>query len=67
LLQICELIAARMSDGHFTLLRFTTGWKCCFFTPEPFRERVWELPAFETASEAMIWAIRQELGEEKPF
>jgi hypothetical protein len=26
-------IANEKYDGHFTLLKFTTNWRCCFGTP----------------------------------
>jgi hypothetical protein len=34
LLALAEAQAVHREDGHLTLLRFTTGWKCMFGTPE---------------------------------
>ena len=34
LLWLAELRAKREADGHFTLMRFTTGWKCFLGTPD---------------------------------
>ena len=67
LLNLCEMWAASERDGHFTLLRFTTGWKCVFGTPEPFREKVWKLPAFKTAGGAMAWALSEEMDRALSF
>ncbi len=57
LLERCERVARENYGGHFTLLRFTCGWVCCFGTPTPFREEVLELSQrvghFDTAADAM--------------
>jgi len=34
LLDMAEDIACKETDGHFTLMRFTTGWKAMFQTPD---------------------------------
>lgn len=28
-----EKVAVERYDGHFTVLRFTTNWRVCFYTP----------------------------------
>lgn len=33
LLHQCVETASKISDGHFTLLKFTTNWRAGFFTP----------------------------------
>ncbi|QRK11279.1 hypothetical protein JQX13_15090 [Archangium violaceum] len=51
-----ERIAVERYDGHFTLMRFTTGWKCMHGTPnvdEDGRIEVSALPTFGSAREAL--------------
>lgn len=56
LMALAERIAVDRADGHFTLMRFTTGWKCMLGTPNldiDGREEVSVLPAFASAREAL--------------
>jgi hypothetical protein len=34
ILSLVSVIAHSFSDGHFTLMKFTTGWRAGFFTIE---------------------------------
>lgn len=57
-LTVLEALASRMSDGHLTLMRFTTGWKVLLGTPtltaDPKSyQRVLDLPQFETLEDAI--------------
>lgn len=49
--------AQKHHDGHFTLLAFTTGFKCAFGTPDldsgKGREQVDNLPKYGQLSEAL--------------
>lgn len=57
LMSLAETIAQREADGHFTLMRFTTGWKCFLGTPDldsgKGREQVWSQPMYPTATAAL--------------
>lgn len=57
LLALVERRAVADSDGHLTLLRFTTGWKCLLDTPDSLTsdgyQEVWQLPAYPTLREAL--------------
>lgn len=33
LIQVIEKNASYIADGHFTIMRFTNGWKACYGTP----------------------------------
>lgn len=57
LMALAERIAVERNDGHLTLMRFTTGWKCMHGTPNldgDGRTEVSALPAFGSAREALI-------------
>lgn len=34
LFDLAEEIAVAKHDGHITIMRFTTGWKVMFYTPD---------------------------------
>lgn len=56
LLERSEHLAQALSDGHITLMRFTTGWKVVLATPEmpaKAREELFDLPAHDTLSDAL--------------
>jgi hypothetical protein len=56
LLSLAERYAVDRADGHLTLIRFTTGWKCMLGTPDldgEGRKEVSALPAFDSAREAL--------------
>ncbi len=62
LVHAAQAVAEERYDGHFTLMRFTTGWKAFFATPlhlgDP-RTYAWLFvqPAHATAEEAIIFAL----------
>lgn len=51
-------IADRYYDGHFTLMKFTTNWKCGFTTPNDWLD-IQELCTGKTQDQAMILAIQK--------
>lgn len=69
LLEMAEDVACTKSDGHLTLMRFTTGWKAMFGTPELIiggapgddegceYDRIFNMPMEETMGDAIISAI----------
>ncbi len=58
------------SDGHFTLMKFTTHWKAMFFTPDldgkRGRGQVSEICSGRTRKEALTIAIAEILKKEGP-
>jgi len=56
LLSLAETIATNVSDGHFTLMKFTTNWRAGFITPEDLDD-VQKLHTGATAEEAVENAI----------
>lgn len=69
LLEMAEDTACEKSDGHFTLMRFTTGWKAMFQTPDIVSgglptvttgceyDRIFAMPMEKTMGDAIISAI----------
>jgi len=59
--------ARNQHDGHLTMMRFSTGWKVCFGTPEldtgNGREQVLMLPQFETLEAALQHLLGIQSGE----
>jgi len=57
LLSLAEEIALKKIDGHLTIMRFTTHWKCMLGTPnldsDSGRTEVGELQYFNTLEEAL--------------
>lgn len=67
LFEFVESVAGLKADGHFTLMKFTTGWKAMFFTPNmdvksKSREQIFMMPSFSTAERAIQFAINDHLG-----
>ena len=68
LLKDAEEIAAIHYEGHFTIFRFTTEWKCAFGTPDlccggwADRDPVGQLPRFLTLGEALEYMIANRLS-----
>ncbi len=60
---------AKESDGHFTLMKFSSHWKAMFFTPnldtKDGRDQVREGFAGKTRKEALIIAIGEKLKTHK--
>jgi hypothetical protein len=58
LVRIAEELARKISDGHLTILRFTTHWKCGLGTPlldaEDGRSEISALPEFATLADALF-------------
>ena len=58
LMDVVEERARRQNDGHLTLLRFTTGWKAMFGTPDldtgAGRTQVNALVMYPTLLEALL-------------
>lgn len=57
LIQIVEEMAKNEADGHVSMLKFTTGWKVFFGTPNldigEEREHVANLQSFESLERAL--------------
>jgi hypothetical protein len=58
LLALAERKAAEEADGHLTLMRFTTGWKCMVGTPNldigEGREEIRRLTMHSSLKEALV-------------
>jgi hypothetical protein len=50
-------------DGHFTLLRFTTDWRCILGTMQPNRPAIQRMPSGRSLSETVSRAIRHGKGK----
>jgi hypothetical protein len=63
-LAVVEQMANGEYDGHFTLMRLTTGWKAVFGTPDicgENRDEIFSLATHADANEAVADAIAREL------
>lgn len=62
LLQAAETLARVRSDGHLTILRFTSEWKCTFGTPDLTggggRQEVAALSGYPSLKHALIALLR---------
>lgn len=62
LLAIAEYVAEKHHDGHLTMLRFTTHWKCMFGTVDltggDGRDQVGALQGAPTLREALLHLLR---------
>jgi len=62
LIKKLEDLANSKTDGHFTILKFTTHWKACLGTPNldtgEGREQVWGLKSYSTLAEAIKGVIK---------
>lgn len=56
MIELLTQIANGKYDGHFTLMKFATGWKCCFGTIDS-REDIEHMAQGETMEEAIKQAI----------
>ncbi|HEY9401758.1 MAG TPA: hypothetical protein VIQ24_03625 [Pyrinomonadaceae bacterium] len=58
LIEIVERVAKEKHDGHFTVLRFASGWKAVYGTVDlgrqGVRERVQQVPESPTLNEALL-------------
>ena len=60
LFDLAEEIAIAKRDGHLTIMRFTTGWKVMFMTPDMTqegRQEVYEIASVEDLGTAIRNAI----------
>lgn len=61
LIEKIEKIASEISDGHYTILKFTSGYKAFFGTPDldngNEREKIAKLESFESIEEALVHLI----------
>jgi hypothetical protein len=56
MLRLAEDFADSHEDGHLTIMRFTTGWKIMFGTPEltiDGRDEIWRLATFKSLEAAL--------------
>ena len=57
LFDILEEMAKKEADGHITIMKFTTGWKVAFSTPDLFsgngNEQISKLKNYDTLKEAI--------------
>lgn len=60
LLEILGLLSEKYSDGHLTILRFTTNWRIGLGTPEDVRTYGVCATSFE---EAALYVIRNTIME----
>lgn len=70
--KLAELMTAvttlvkKKADGHLTILKFTSGWKVAFSTPDldvgAGREEVAMLPAFKTLEEALQHLLEEQIS-----
>ena len=65
LLETCARVADELQDGHFTIYKFTTGWKVVLGTPDmPLAEQEVlgdRLPGKMTLHDALLTFLRQPL------
>jgi hypothetical protein len=69
LLAQADLIARLRYDGHLSMLRFTTGWKVTFGTPDldgEGQDEVDELLAYPSLHEALVAVLSLELRDLAP-
>jgi len=63
---IISALADHYHDGHYTAMKFTTGYKAVFGTPDiafADRERIYSMETFKTLREAFISAILRQLKD----
>jgi len=57
MMEMVEKIANRKCDGHFTLMKFSTGWKGMYGTPDlnglDTRQLIKQLPIFDSLYECL--------------
>ena len=59
----CSRMANENYDGHFTLLKFTTNWRCCFGTPSEINHNFTaEMAEGKTPDEAMAKAMEKNIN-----
>ena len=58
LLKPLEDTANSKTDGHFTIMKFTTKWKCCLGTVDH-REKIVNMSSGITVDEAILNCINE--------
>jgi hypothetical protein len=60
---LTNLVAKRYTDGHLTILKFTTGWKCMVGTPDldsgEGRKQIAALETYENFNDAVIAELKK--------
>ncbi len=63
LIILTNLVAKRYADGHLTILKFTTGWKCMVETPDldsgEGRKQIAALETYENFNDAVIAELKK--------
>ncbi len=63
LIALTNLVAKRYADGHLTILKFTTGWKCMVGTPDldsgDGRKQIEALETYESFNDAVIAELKR--------
>jgi hypothetical protein len=63
LISQAEQLAIEEADGHLTIMRFTTGWKCALGTPDlrggDGSSEISQLQNFETLTDALSHLISE--------
>lgn len=54
-----EGLADNISDGHYTIMKFTTGYKVMFGTPEVVRDDMNDIEACTTLEAAIDNAVKE--------
>ncbi len=55
-----RLIGDKFYDGHFTIMKFTTGYRVSFGGQPDGREDIQQMPAGDTLGEAIVAALKHE-------
>ena len=68
LLKVLKNVAKTKADGHYTIMAFTTGFKCMLGTPNldiGNRQEIQDLTSFLSLEDAIEFTISEALREEK--
>ena len=66
LIRLIEAEADEHSDGHLTIMKFTTGWKVVFDTPDvtpEYHEWLWSVPISKDLKTALIERLAADDGD----
>ena len=60
---LATITAKCYADGHLTILKFTTGWKCMVGTPDldsgEGRKQIAALPDYESLNDAVVADLKR--------
>lgn len=59
LLKLLTDTANSKTDGHFTIMKFTTKWRCCLGTVDQ-REKIISMSSGKTLDEAVLNCISED-------